>query len=88
MTIVDWPGGRLETLAELQATHDDHEHAGLLARYCSQQPDSLRIVAVWESEAAARECFEHLPAANRARFAPGGSPSITGIAIDDSLSAG
>jgi hypothetical protein len=90
MTIVDWPGGRLETFAELQATHHDHDHTGLLARYCSQLPDSLRIIAIWESEAAANQFFEQLPAANRARLAPAtdGTPSITGTAIHHSLHPG
>jgi hypothetical protein len=83
ITIVDWPGGRIETFAELQATHEDDGHGGLLARYLSQQPDGLRIVAAWESEAAARAFFEDLPAASRARLAPAtdGTPSVTGLAI-------
>lgn len=90
LTIVDWPGGRLETFAELQATHHDHDHTGLLARYCSQLPDSLRIVAVWDSEDAANQFFEQLPAANRVRLAPAsdGTPSITAVAIHHSLHKG
>lgn len=87
MTIVDWPGGRLETFAELQATYHDHDHSGLLARYCSQLPDSLRIIAIWEAEALADQFFEQLSPANRARLAPAtnGTPSITGAPIHDSL---
>lgn len=90
VTIVDWPGGRLETFAELQATHHDHDHGGLLARYCSQLPESLRIIAIWESEAAANQFFEQLPDANRARLAPAteGTPSITGTPIHHSLHSG
>ena len=75
LTIVDWPGGRLETFDLFDATHDDHEHSGLTARYCTQLPDGLRIVAVWDSEEAADRFFENLPAANKARLAPHGAPA-------------
>lgn len=74
ITIVDWPGGRLETFDLFDASHDDHDHAGLAARYCSQLPDALRIVAIWESEKAAERFFENLPADNTARLAPNGAP--------------
>lgn len=74
VTIVDWPGGRLETLDLFDASHDDHDHAGLTARYCSQLPDALRIIAIWESEKAAERFFENLPPDNKARLAPDGTP--------------
>jgi hypothetical protein len=75
ITIVDWPGGRLETFDLFDATHDDHDHSGLTARYCSQLPDALRIVAIWESEESADRFFENLPADNKARLAPHGAPA-------------
>ena len=75
ITIVDWPGGRLETFDRVSATHDDHEHAGLLARYCTQMPGALRIIAVWESQADADGFFASLPAENKARLAPDGAPT-------------
>lgn len=75
LTIVDWPGGSLETFDLFDATHDDHEHTGLTARYCAQLPDVLRIVAIWESEEAADRFFENLPADNKTRLAPLGTPA-------------
>ena len=75
LTIVDWPGGRLETFDLFDATHEDHEHSGLTARFCTQLPDVLRIVAVWESEDAAKRFFENLPAENKTRLAPHGAPA-------------
>ena len=75
LTIVDWPGGRLETFDLFDTTHDDHEHAGLIARYCTQLPDILRIVAVWESEEAADRFFENHSADNKTRLAPDGPPA-------------
>ena len=75
ITIVDWPGGRLETFDLFDASHDDHDHTGLTARYCSQLPDALRIVAVWESAEAAERFFDSLPADNKARLAPDGPPA-------------
>ena len=75
LTIVDLPGGRLETFDLLEASHADHEHFGLTARYCTQLPDVLRIVAVWESEEAADSFFENLPADNKRRLAPLGVPA-------------
>jgi len=53
ITIVDCPGGRLDVFDELDSTHQDDLHVGVLSRYCCQQPDALRIVAIWESQAAA-----------------------------------
>ncbi|HEX9547814.1 MAG TPA: hypothetical protein VF942_10775, partial [Acidimicrobiales bacterium] len=39
ITIVDWPGGRLDVFDELDSTHQDDLHVGVLSRYCCQQPD-------------------------------------------------
>ena len=80
LTIVNWPGGTLDTFDALEASHGDNEHTGLVARYCSQQPDALRIVAVWKSEEHADRFFEHLPDANRARLAPAGIASVAAFA--------
>jgi hypothetical protein len=75
ITIVDWPGGRLETFDQFGANHDAHDHSGLTARYCSQLPDALRIVAIWESEHSADHFFENLPADNKTHLAPHGAPA-------------
>lgn len=75
ITIVDLPGGRLETFDLLEATHDDHDHSGLTARYCTQLLDALRIIAIWESKESADRFFENLPADNKARLAPQGAPA-------------
>jgi len=80
LTIADWPGGTIEVFDELSATHADDLHVGLLARYCGQLPDALRIVAVWASREDAERFFERLPAANRARLAPAGAPAVSGFA--------
>ena len=52
ITIADWPGGTVADFDKLHAEHGDPD--GLVARYCGVVNGDLRIVAAWESKAAAR----------------------------------
>ena len=77
ITIVDWPGGTLPVFEELHAERGDPE--GLKARYTGEAQGALRIVAVWESKAAAERFFAGMQQADAARLAPasGGVPTVT-----------
>ena len=68
ITIVDWPGGKVEVFDEEHEKHGDPE--GLMARDVAGIEGAPRIVAVWESQEAAQRFFSTLPAADEARLAP------------------
>ncbi len=88
ITIANWPGGKLAVFEELRAQRGE-DPEGLLARYAGEDGDGLRIVAVWESKAAAERFFASMPEAHAKRLAPAsaGVPSVITLAAQDSYVA-
>lgn len=85
ITIVDWPGGTLSEFDKAHAERGDPD--GIVARYCGVVNGDLRIVAVWESRAAAERFFANMPADVAARLAPrtNGVPSVTAFEVERSF---
>lgn len=88
ITIADWPGGTVAVLEELRAQQDS-DPEGLLARYAGETGGGLRIVAVWESKAAAERFFASMPEVAAKRLAPAsaGIPSVATLASQHSYVA-
>lgn len=84
ITIADWPGGSVSVFEEELTNEIDRrggDPGGLLARYVGEHNQGLRIVAVWESQAAAEGFFASFPEAAAKRLAPasGGVPSVAAL---------
>lgn len=85
ITVVDWPGGRISDFDKARAEYGDPD--GLVARYCGVVNGDLRIVAAWESKAAAERFFANMPADLTARLAPrtNGVPNVTAFEAERSF---
>ena len=84
ITIVDWPGGTLDSFDEAHAERGDPD--GLIARYIGMFNGDMRIVAVWPSKDAAEKFFAGMPEDIARRLAPrtNGTPTVSAFTAERS----